>query len=351
MSVARASKYAQVAAAVRAMKSDILDESGYERLMRTSSLIEAANVLIEFRRGSSVRLTENELDLAQLESALRNEFITTIRRLVSYSPRACAELIERMLQKYEFESLKSLLRGLHAEAEQALRTVVPSPRFPLEFCRDILESKNVARLVESIGVPSLTGPLSSAIGADQPLQVLESVVDQYTYLDVWRATSFLGKGDQESARSLIGDEIDTANILLTLRSKGLGLDARETKRLLVPINHRLGPTLEEAVEGGSVAASLRAFSKSAHGPSIAQLAAAHKEGDPVFPFELALKRSQAARCLRLFEGFPFVAGLPIAFVYIKGYETGDLISILTGKQDQIPTGAIEKFLVLHELQT
>jgi vacuolar-type H+-ATPase subunit C/Vma6 len=50
--------------------------------------------------------------------------------------------------------------------------------------------------------------------------------------------------------------------------------------------------------------------------------------------------------LTLFAGFPFSAGLPIAFAYLMGYEMTDLQAIVSGKHDRVPRERIEQLLVL-----
>jgi vacuolar-type H+-ATPase subunit C/Vma6 len=63
--------------------------------------------------------------------------------------------------------------------------------------------------------------------------------------------------------------------------------------------------------------------------------------------ETSLNRFIATRCFTAFAGWRFYAGVVVAFLMLKLFETNDLKAILTGKAKSIPPSVIWKDLVLH----
>jgi vacuolar-type H+-ATPase subunit C/Vma6 len=152
--------------------------------------------------------------------------------------------------------------------------------------------------------------------------------------------------DRQTARLLVGERIDAANLLLVIRSKTLGISAEEIQSAVVPVNYRLGETLHAAAAAGSALNALRAFVKTAYSDCVEGFLESYKDGNSLQHLDLALRRRHASTCLTLFAGFPFSAGLPIAFAYLMGYEMTDLQAIVSGKHDRVPRERIEQLLVL-----
>ncbi len=89
--------------------------------------------------------------------------------------------------------------------------------------------------------------------------------------------------------------------------------------------------------------------KTSYASSVESFLDTFKEGDSLHPLDVLLRRRHASSCLSVFSGFPFSAGLPLAFAYLMSYEGSDLRSILSGKHDGLSMDKIEEFLVLQKV--
>jgi vacuolar-type H+-ATPase subunit C/Vma6 len=117
----------------------------------------------------------------------------------------------------------------------------------------------------------------------------------------------------------------------------------------VPVDYHLRGTLSDATSAGSVTNALRALAKTTYAGSIDRFLDTFREGGSLHPLEVSLRRRHANSCLAVFGGFPFHAGLPLAFAYLTVYELSDVSSILSAKRDGLPIERIQQFLVLQKV--
>jgi vacuolar-type H+-ATPase subunit C/Vma6 len=274
--------------------------------------------------------------------------ISVVHKLVNLSPDDCARLLTAFEGQYRLEHLKAGLRLIAAKESKELQSDAFSTEYIDDSVRSAAETRNVERLVQAAGVPSLHGEISTALAEKRPPALVEAIVDRYAFLRTWASSDMPEWMDKESVRGLVGEQIDITNMLLVARSKVLGGADEELQRVLVPVDYHLGGTLSEAASAGSVTNALRAFAKTAYGSSIERFLDTNKEGDSLHPLEVSLRRRHANRCLAVFGGFPFHAGLPLAFAYLTGYELSDVSSIVSAKRDGVPMERIQQFLILQK---
>jgi vacuolar-type H+-ATPase subunit C/Vma6 len=174
------------------------------------------------------------------------------------------------------------------------------------------------------------------LGENKPLPLIEAIIDKYILARIWKTADTLDWIDRQSVRSLIGEHIDATNLLVVARSKALGIPSEGVEQATVPVNYRLGDALSEAKNSGSATGALRAFMKTAYANPVGEFLDTHKEGNSLHQLDV----------LAPFSGFPFQAGLPVAFVYLIGYETSDLRGMISGKQDALSVERIQQLLIL-----
>jgi V/A-type H+-transporting ATPase subunit C len=346
LSTRRAARYAEVSAAVRAMKSKMVGREGYDRLLRCSSSSECMSILQERGYFEAATVSGELLDPALWHGLFDTRMVALLHKLVNLSPEDCAELLAEFEGQYRLELLKSALRLIVAHEEKETPSdTMPSELSP-DFLRGTVETRNVEHVVQAAGAPMLYSEISSALAEKKPLALVEAIVDKYALTRIWVATDMSDWIDRQSVQALVGEHIDVTNLLLVARSKALGIAGDELQRCLVPVNYRLGDALAEAARSGSTTNALRVFTKTTYASSVERFVDTFKERGSLHSLAVSLRRRHAARCLSAFSGFPFCAGLPLAFAYLRGYEAADLHCIISGKQDGLATEKIEPLLIL-----
>jgi vacuolar-type H+-ATPase subunit C/Vma6 len=339
--MAGAGRYAELAAAVRSFKAELIQPNQIERLVEAGSLSETVSVLTD----GKVTVTDGR-DLAAAESHLIQRVIELTERLAAYAPSDSRPLIKLFSAGYEMACVKEILRsiGEQVEPDDALQHIVPAGRFSAERCKELIEAKNPSRVIEATGdeglkrfvVPKLTGERSGIAAV--------AAIDQYYYSRLWAASSLPDPLDTQSARGLLGELIDHLNILLAFRARLVGLDARSTSELFIPVNYALGRALSELAESTNMANLIHAVEKTPYARALQDPAVL--EGNTV-TVERALNRSHVASCLNAFAGSPFNVGLALAFLFLKNYELRDLFAIINGKANNLSADRIVEALVLR----
>jgi vacuolar-type H+-ATPase subunit C/Vma6 len=331
------------------MKAKMFDKNGYDRLLRCSTSSECMSVLQEegyFGDSATAGGLPDPTTWQTLSDAKMTELVKKLARL---SPDDCAELLSEYASQYRLGSLKSGLRLMAARQDEGLQSDTLYDDLRDDSIRGAVETRNVERLLETVGALPLYGEISSALAEKKPLPMIEAIIDKHALTRIWDACDMRDWIDKESVQGLVGEQIDAANLLLVVRSKALGISAEEVQQMLVPVNYRLRDALVEATNAGSTMNALRAFTKTAYATLVERFLDTFKDGDSLHPLDASLRRQHATSCLSAFTGFPFRAGLPLAFTYLVGYEMSDVQSIVFGKRDELPIERIEQFLILQKV--
>jgi len=328
------------------MKSKMLGRNGYDRLLRCSSSSECMSVLREEGYFETATTLGESLDSTVWQNLFDTKMITIIHKLARLSPDDCAQLLAAFEDLYRLEFLKSGLRLMAAHEEEDRASVIMPSDSTADLLRGIVETRNVERLVQAAGASALYSEISSAVAENKSLPLIEAIVDRYGFARAWSAADLPDWTDKQSVQPLVGEHIDAVNLLVVARSKSLGITGEEIQGVLLPVNYRLRDALSEAANSGSTTNALRAFTKTIYASSVERFLETFKEGDSLHPLEVSLRRQHATRSLSAFIGFPFCAGLPLAFAYLMTYELSDVASIISGKYDGLSADRIEQFLIL-----
>jgi vacuolar-type H+-ATPase subunit C/Vma6 len=335
-----AGRYAELAAAVRSFKAELMQPSQLDRLLETGSLAETVSAIT----GGHITSTEGA-DLSEVEGYLIGAVIELVERLASYAPQDSRPLITLFRKSFEFGCVKAILNAIAAKvsAEEAMRYIIPAGKFTADRCKDLIESHNLNRVIESIEDESFKRFLAPKLtGEGAGIQTIASI-DQYYFMKLWAASNLPDPLDAQSARGLIGEAIDHTNILITFRSRLMGLDARTASALMVPVNYGLGQAFDELPEANNAQNLARIIEKTRYSGVFESNTALD-----VARVEFALDRSHAKTCLNTFAGSPFNVGLALAFLFLKNYELKDLFGVINAKANNVPIDRTLESLILHQ---
>jgi len=335
-----AGRYAELAAAVRTFKAELLQSSQLDRLLEAGSLAETVSAVT---RG---HITSAEgSDLSEVEGYLIHAITHLAQRLTSYAPQDSRPLINLFARSFEFGCVKAILNAIAAKvsADEAMRYIIPAGKFTADRCKDLIESHNPNRVIESIddeGFKRFLAPKLTSEGAS--IQTI-AAIDQYYLTKLWAASNLPDPLDAQSAKGLIGEAIDHTNILMAFRSRLIGLDARTASALMIPVNYGLGQAFNELPEANNAQNLTRIVEKTRYSSVFEGITAFD-----VAMVECALNRSHARTCLNSFAGSPFNVGLALAFLFLKNYELRDLFGVISAKANNVPIDRALGSLILHQ---
>ena len=339
--MAGAGRYAELAAAVHSFKAELIRPNQIERFVEASSLSEIVGMLTDGK------LTYVDgADSIAVEVFLTERAMEVAKRVAGYAPSDSRALLKLFSTSYELECMKVIIRSIADQLppEEAIRHLVPAGKFTEERCKELIESRNLNRVVEMIDDTSLRQFVAPKLTAERSGMAAVSAIDQYYYTRLWSASNLPDPLDAQSARSLIGEFIDNINIVLSFRARLIGLDARSTSDMMIPVNYALGHSLSELAESTSTQNIMRVLEKTPYAKAFQGSGLSDGRGASV---ERALNRNHANTCLNAFAGSPFNVGLALALLFLKRYELRDLFGIINGKANNVPMEHVLNSLILR----
>ena len=163
-------------------------------------------------------IDSTNLNSSALEEAFLRNFIRTYEDLVDYSPKGIRLLISAFLTKFEVNCVKAMLRAKEANLStvEAMKYIIPAGKLNKTKCKEILEnSEKIADIVEHLSDMEYGPVLDKALTdykEDRIFYLLEVALEKHVYSMVWRSIGKLGGLDKRIAKTIVGMEIDFANI-------------------------------------------------------------------------------------------------------------------------------------------
>lgn len=341
-------KYSFVNAQIRAMLSSLLDEARVNALLEAKDIGEAVDILKKTPYGPLFQDADKDISrMREVEKALICRDVGIYKKIKESLPgKPEKEMVELLLQAYEIEELKVLLRIWHNKSEVPWEEHIVCPRicFDIDF-KKLMCSQTIEEIILLLDHTPYKGALMSArekykaanasfyleagLDVDRNRRLL-ACIDKFTALD------------RKVASKILGIEVDIENInwLVRLRKySSLGI----------------GDMLDWLIPGGQwiTKDSVRRYytsdglTKVVESISLGPYAKVKDLiRDNVFLMENFLYDFLLREIKRVLAGFPFTIGTVMGYLILKRKETRNILSILQAKQFGWRKEEIEPFLKL-----
>lgn len=336
---------------VSALRSKLASRADYERLIAYTNLKEVLD-FFQDRYGLLV-IYRQPGDELQLQRSITSNYYRVAKLVRSFSTPGLRKVINAILEKEDLELLASILKAIAegAEPETISSQLVPAGGYDEDRIKKLAETRSVRRAAESLEDRELRESILAAIsepGIDTKAAVDLSIQGVYAKR-LWRTVkTFLTGLHTESAQRILGQRLDLQNILLVVRSRSLGVSSKVIQSFLLPVHYRLQQsTIEEMAGLSSLTDIFRHISTTSYQRAMASYEQISRSELEISSLETSFNRYLADQCFRAFAGWRFSAGLVVAFLFLKLFETNDLKAILTGKVKSIPPSLIWRDIVLH----
>jgi len=340
----RASKYGYSVARVRALKSFMLTEQDYEKLIKSEDLSDAIRKISGTIYAPYFKEV-SQISWIEVEKRLIKALDDTYKKVVEMAPPIARKILELVKEKLELETLKQLIRCSASKLsfEKVAKLIVPLGKYDLEFSRKFLE-RELEEAIDLIMDEEIREVLKERLEDYERLGIatpLEVALDHYVFSKMLNEARKLPKLDRNYCEHLIGTEIDAINIVILVRGKAMKLKAADIEYMLIPEKYKLKREITAAL---GVEDPLEAYRLLASGYYIGKLPLRVSSIEDV---ERAVKKMIINESYKMFITYPFHAGLLYAFMNLKYYEIRDIRTILMGKY----LGVEEDFIREHLLYT
>ncbi|MBN2414749.1 V-type ATPase subunit [bacterium] len=336
--------YGFLNARVRALRSELLSRDVYRSLLSAEHLRDFLEALSHTHLAPLVERFGLHSPEA-LERELFYEEVRRLRNIERYAEGPPGRLLAVLLERYEIEKLKQLLRlwmQPQESGEEAIREKVIH-----EYSPDaILQAESIGDIVQVLKGTPYADLLERSIPdfrARKSVFPLELSLEKYVFGRLQEIGTSLPKTDGAIFRRLAGLEIDLKNLDWIHRFKTYyELSAAEIDTMLLSGGYRLAAKdIRNYLAGEHLAEIIVKLSR---GRSVRF--PGNLEGD--IPFEsleffYELLLFEEAR--RAFMAFPFSIGAVLGYFYLVRFEMRNLRILLEGKQYRLPPEEIESMLI------
>ncbi len=294
-----------------------------------------------------------------IEAALNENYAKTFKKLTKFSQGEIRHLLLAISKKFEAANIKTLLRAVQCkmDPDEAAMHIIPLGTFDRDRCRALLTgAKTIEDVINSLPDLEYASIIKKTLGGHSyslDLLPLEIALDKAVYESILESVEKLNGLDKDMARSILGVEIDSANIKVILRGKSMGLNQSQLKDYLMPPSLISESVIEEMIRAPDLKSTIERFSRaivSVENPFYRNIFdQILKDGsESLVNLEVFLDRAPLKMSLLLLKKYShyYNIGFILAFLNLKWLEIRNLRCLTIGLQRKIPPNQIKKFITL-----
>jgi V/A-type H+/Na+-transporting ATPase subunit C len=339
-------QYGFINAKVRGMRSDLLPETAYRSLSAVKEVRDIFTFLSQTRYRGMVDGIEIKTPDA-LEKALFLEEIRQMRAVQKAGKGGTRGIITGLLERYDCERLKTILRAWHSGAKDAgfsITTDVIVYPYPVESLLSSRSFEEFAERLEGTPFQRVLKDRAALYEEKKTLFPIEVALDQDVYGRLWKASESLSRTDRDILRRLVGIEIDLKNLDWILRFRNYySLPMAEIGDLLLPNGWRLGTRgIKKILAGGNVSEALLDIGRGSAVP----FSRGEEEALSLSALERFLYQMLLVEARRAFMAFPLSIGSILGYATLLRIESRNLRTLAHAKAYGMTAQQIEPFLVM-----
>ena len=332
-------------ARLHVMKSRLLAVRDFENLVESGSLqgLIAALIKTVYQQAVEAALTRTT-GMECIDEALRNDLASTVGRVGTFYRGGAGKLVGVILESYEIQNLKAILRGLakNVPASDTLAVLMPVGQLKLSTMRDLVRLSNPREAIDqmaSLGLPFATPLLN--VRAESPgaeTFEMELALDRWHYQ---RARQILRdeSGTEDPLHGALNLEADLANVLTALRfahdpherdllHERLGTDKLE--HLFVGPGRIAFALLVDASKKDAVPDAAELLEKTYFGPALEAGLDIYSRTNRLSDIERQLRHFRLDWMVKQITRDPLGIGVVLGYIALKVNEIGNLRWIAHG---------------------
>ena len=242
--------YGYINARVRAMSSALMRREEYQKLLELDDIKAICSSLASSDYAFDLKVAEEKYGafLEQIEvyeKALEENFLRLLEKLRSMLDGEALVLFNLLLEKWDVQNIKTILRYKHVHADPSL--ILKDLACPGNLTRQVLEklanAEDTATVIEQLiawGI-EYASPLKEVyekVAGAQRYLLLECSLDKTYYAQLLKRTD-KGRKNYALVAKAVRDEIDMSNVMIGLRLVRAGVSAQDCEPYFIPGGHRI----------------------------------------------------------------------------------------------------------------
>jgi V/A-type H+/Na+-transporting ATPase subunit C len=325
--------YAFANAKVRAMLSCLIDPPTFAGMLDSKNVYELIEILKRTRyQDIFAGVSPDSLNLLSLEKKLLLNDISIYKKVRdSLSGNKEREFISILMQRYEIENLKVVLRLWHSKEPIRPEDYILAEKigFDIDY-KKIASAETIEEVIVLLDKTDYKEPLIAArdkFKSTKSLFFLEASLDVDYYNRLIGCINGFSATDKKTASKILAIEVDSENIqwLIKLR-KYYGLGLGDMLEWFMPGGSMVSKSaLRKLYTSDGIAKVIESVALGPYMP-VKDLAEANIHFIESFLYEILLKEVKKA-----LGGNPFTIGTVFGYLILKRRETKNIISLLYAK--------------------
>ena len=330
--------YAAASARVSGLRTRLLGDEAWGRLVAAENLADALLVLRETPYAGWLPTGEGQrADLEGIERELMGLTAENCRRSMAFLRGSRRALLQVWWGHFELENLKAVFRGVDQglSPSQIRAFQIPLGGHSTLPWEALLHERSIPGLVERLNGTHYVNPLRNALhlyaryGSLFPLEV---ALDVRYYRDIVAGMARLGSGEQAAAIRLFGTYLDILNILWAYRYRVYyGLSAEEIVNFTLWHTVHTDASLIQTIAVGAAPEEIVRRIWGEGRVDLEALTEVDSDAEKVPLLELALLRFWRGLAVSAATGYRFGLGPILAYLILQELEVQDLVTILEAK--------------------
>lgn len=346
--------YGYANARIRGMKSRLITDEQYNRLLKSSDFDDVVAGLGSTAYGRELsEVMIKEAGLIGFDEALRRNVMKAFGLILKITQSEARTLVNVLLGRWDVANIKAVLRGknLGASSEAILGSMIPGGEVDESVLLELAAARDVRDCVDMMATMRIpyAVPLTGAFpeyAAKRNLAVLEIALDKFFYE---RSFKVLKRKNLNTGlvREMLKREIDTVNIMTLLRVVKEDIDRRDAEVYFIDGGAELSLSqLGELADKKGVEDVVATLSRTSYHKLLADKMPVYFETGSLTALQRALEQSLIRRGISMFRAEPLsVAGI-IGYIWAKNNEVANLRVIARGKMVGMPEAKMREAMVL-----
>lgn len=346
-------EYGYVTARLRSMKSHLLDDSFFERLILMKSLTE---IIVALEQTTYKKDIHEGVLLAPgidgVENGLRNNIVNTFTTLRGMVDGQVHRLIDVMLGRWDVQNLKTILRGLHQFAgyDQIVPSLVPAGSINDAALEELSRQEDIRSCLNLMATWSMpyAKPLTENFfhyTEEMNLQALEFGLDSFFFK---RSLKYLSRRSTDASlvKEVLMREVDVINMMTVLRLSRDKLPKEKKMGFFLAggkhIKKALFETMADLDDVDDIIAHLK---ETPYNEPILRGWEEFIATGRFSKIERSLESFMVGANIRLFRADPLSVAVIIAYIWAKLNEIVNLRIIVRGQVVGMPEEKVREALV------
>jgi len=341
-------------ARIRGMRSRLLKQAFFDDLMTSKDIGSVIQKMMQTEYGPELesRILQGR-DATQVDEALKDNMVATFQKVLRLANDEAIRLLITLLGRWDLFNIKTIIRGKHMKLtdEEIVNSLIAVGQLTQVDSEELARQGSVNAVVDTLatwGLP-FAAPLRDVLPEyleTGDLSLLELALDRYYY--EWAAKRLKRKrANTHTARTFLGTQVDTLNLLTCLRLLNSDLEVEDAGRFFLPGG--LSVTEEVFLDLASKSDIDEVFTRLKRTPyasPIEGVAVKYIEKGSVSVFERALEDYLFREAYATSKGDPLGVGLMISYLWTKANEVTNLRIVVKGISVGMPVDRMTEELIV-----